>query len=194
MTRAPEALRPIRLRPGVRIGAVVSLYHAEVGAEMLGSARDVLTGAGLEQDDLLVVEVPGAFELPLVAGQLAAREDIDAVLCLGLVLRGETTHDEHIARAVTDALQRIALEELKPVLFGLLTCNTMEQARARSLSAARGGTHDKGAEVARAALGALAAQDRLEELADGGSIQRRTRGTRRMRGGTYTLAPEARSA
>lgn len=154
--RATPADAP-RLREGARLGAVVSSYHAELTGAMLDSAARELAAAGLAADALVRVDAPGAFELPLVARRLALRDDLDAVLCFGLVLKGETSHDRYIADAVAHGLQRVALETDKPVLFGVLTCDTLEQARARALPAEQGGTHDKGREVARAAVAALAA-------------------------------------
>jgi 6,7-dimethyl-8-ribityllumazine synthase len=111
-----------------------------------------------------VVWVPGAFELPLVARALAQRSDVDAVLCLGLILKGETEHDRYVADGVVQGVVQAGLEAEKPVLFGVLTCATLEQARARALPPERGGKHDKGREVARAAIETLAALDQVEEL------------------------------
>lgn len=142
-----------KLPAGARLGAVLSTYHRELTSAMLESARAELTRAGLAPDALVVIEVPGAFELPLVARALGVRDDVQAVLCFGLVLKGETTHDHHIATAVTAALQRVMLDIDKPMLFGVLTCDTLEQARARALPEG----HDKGREVARAAVEVLAA-------------------------------------
>lgn len=149
----------------------MSTYHHDLTGAMLDSARAELTAAGLAREDLLVVEVPGAFEIPLVARQLGMRDDIAAVMCFGLVLKGETSHDHHIASAVSHALQTVALECNAPILFGVLTCNTLEQARARALP----GGHDKGREVARAAIGALAAMSAALEV-----------GTHRRRAGFFT--------
>jgi 6,7-dimethyl-8-ribityllumazine synthase len=146
-----------RLPPGARIAAVVSTYHGELTGAMRDAARRELEVCGLAERDFLALEAPGAFELPIVARRLALRDDVSAVLAIGLVLKGETRHDEYIAAAVAEALQRVALETDKPVLFGVLTCDTYEQARARALPASEGGTHDKGREVARAAVHALAA-------------------------------------
>lgn len=151
--RVPDAPLP----PGTRVGVVASSYHAELVDGMLRSAAATLRAAGLAEDALVRVDAPGAFELPLIARRLALRDDLACVLCFGLVLKGETSHDRVIAEAVAHALQRVALDTDKPVLFGLLTCDTLEQARARALPADEGGTLDKGREVARAALGALAA-------------------------------------
>lgn len=149
------AAQTARLPRGTRIAAVVSGYHAELTGRMLESARDVLVAAGLAKSALRVVSAPGSFELPLVAQALAARKEIDAVLCFGLVLRGETSHNEHIARAAADGILRVSLETKKPVLFGVLTCDDLAQAKARAARASEGGL-DKGAEVARAAIETLA--------------------------------------
>ena len=131
-----------------------STYHSDVVGTMLSSAKEVLRAAGLEAQDLLEVEVPGAFELPVVVQRLARRDDVGAVLAFGLVLRGETDHDRYIATAVSHALMRIGLETDKPVLLGLLTCPSLEHARARASRAEDGGL-DKGREVALAAIEVL---------------------------------------
>lgn len=137
------------LPPGTRVAAVVSGYHREVTGGMFRSAARTLIEAGLEAEHLLEVSVPGAFEIPLVARRLAERDDVDGVLCFGLVLKGETEHDRHIAGAVAEGLMRVGLETGKPVLFGVLTCSTMEQAERRARPREQGGL-DKGHEVARA--------------------------------------------
>ena len=157
-------------RPGVRVGCVVSRFHGDLTERMLASATRELVASGVAPDDILVVHVPGAFELPLVVQRLANRVDVDCVLALGLVLKGETNHDEHIARAVADGLGEVARMTDTPVLFGVLTCATLEQARARALPADEGGTHDKGREVARAALAVLRALDEAEEVGKGSGL------------------------
>lgn len=145
------------LPPGARVAVVVSEYHRELTGEMLGSAQRELEAAGLGEGALEVAWVPGAFELPIVAQRFARRDDVHAVLCFGLVLTGQTTHDRWVAHGATEGLQKVALETGTPVLFGVLTCQTLEQASARALPADKGGTHDKGREVARAAVGVLEA-------------------------------------
>lgn len=152
------AAAPARLPAGARIAAVRSRYHGELTAGMLASARDTLAAAGLAEGDLLAIDAPGAFELPVLAQRLASRDDVDAVLCFGLVLKGETEHDLYVADSVAHALQDVALAARKPVLFGVLTCRTLEQAEARARRAEEGGL-DKGREVALAAIEALAALD-----------------------------------
>lgn len=157
--------RETSARPGVRVGAVVSRFHDDLTGAMLASARRELLAAGMRSEDFHVVWVAGSFELPLVARRLARRPDIDAVLCLGLVIKGETTHDLHVANGATSGIMQASLEVDKPILFGVLTCNTLEQARSRALSADQGGKEDKGREVARAALTALAALDEVAAIA-----------------------------
>jgi len=169
MARAAEnseaaARAPSSVPPGTRIAAVVSAFHGELTRAMCDSARSELLAAGLAAEDFLVLEAPGAFELPIVARRLAIREDVTAVLCFGLVLKGETTHDRYVAGAAARGVMDVALQTDKPVLFGVLTCDTLEQARARALSAAEGGKHDKGREVARAAVATLVALDAAAEV------------------------------
>jgi 6,7-dimethyl-8-ribityllumazine synthase len=169
MTRA-RPKRPVPARPlarGKRLACAVSSYHEDVTGAMLESALATLAEGGIRRAEVRVVRAPGAFELPIVAQRLAARADVAAVLCFGLVLKGETEHDRHIAAACAEGLMRVALEHAKPVLFGVLTCATLEQARRRALPEARGGL-DKGREVALAALDVLAA---LEAAAGAGGAR-----------------------
>ena len=151
MTRDRES-RPLPpLPPGVRVAVVVSQYHRELTEAMCASAVETLRAAELADENLLVLQAPGAYELPIIARHLVRRDDVDAVLCFGLVLKGETEHDHYIAGAVANGLMRLSLESGTPVLFGVLTCGTIEQARARARSREEGGL-DKGHEVAVAAI------------------------------------------
>jgi len=163
-TRASQRELPA----GTRVAAVVSTYHSELTGAMLASARRELVAAGLAETDLLAVEVPGAFELPLVARRLARRDDVHAVLCFGLVLRGETSHDRYVADAAARGVLEASLATDKPILFGVLTCDTIEQARSRALPPERGGVQDKGREVARAAIEVLAALAAADEVGRNG--------------------------
>lgn len=151
-TRPPAAPR---LPKTSRLACVVSGYHAHVTGGMLASALATFERAGIARTRVDVLVAPGAFELPVLAQALARRRTIAAVLCFGLVLKGETEHDRYLAAACADGLMRVALESGKPVLFGVLTCNTLAQAEKRARRAEEGGL-DKGREVAEAALGALA--------------------------------------
>jgi 6,7-dimethyl-8-ribityllumazine synthase len=131
-----------------RFGIVVSRYNEHITAKLLAGAIETLKGGGIPDDAIDVAWVPGAWELPIVAQRMALSEQYAAVLCLGAVIKGETTHDEHINRQVSLSLGQIALEADLPVLFGVLTCNTVEQAIHR----AGGNVGNKGQECAEAAL------------------------------------------
>jgi len=156
-TRPPAAPR---LPKRGRIACVVSAYHADVTGGMLESALATLAASGFDRTRVEVIEAPGTFELPLLALAASRRRDVLAVLCFGLVLKGQTEHDRYIAAACADGLMRVALDSGKPVLFGVLTCATRAQAEKRARRADEGGL-DKGREVAEAALVALAALERL---------------------------------
>ena len=131
-----------------RFAIVVSRYNEHITAKLLAGAVETLGAGGVADGAIDVAWVPGAWEIPLVAAKLAKSQRYVAVLCLGAVIRGETTHDEHINRQVSQSLGQIGLETGLPVLFGVLTCNTLEQAIHR----AGGDAGNKGQECAEAAL------------------------------------------
>lgn len=163
MALDPDKVQRERLqRPGAAIAFVVSTFHRELTSAMLESAKAELRLSGVEDAAMPVAWVPGAFELPLLAQRFARRPEIDAVICLGLVLKGETTHDVYVSQGAMRGISQVSLETDKPVLFGVLTCNTLSQARARALPVEQGGEQDKGRELARAALETLAALEELE--------------------------------
>ena len=115
-----------------RFAIVVSRFNESITSNLLEGAVATLKAHGVADDAIDVAWVPGAFEIPTVANRLAASGRYLAVLCLGAVIRGETTHDQHINRAVSTVLAEIGARSGVPVLFGVLTCNTLEQAIARS--------------------------------------------------------------
>jgi 6,7-dimethyl-8-ribityllumazine synthase len=131
-----------------RYAIVVSTYNSNITNKLLAGAIETLANSGVADGDIVVVRVPGAWELPLAATQLAKEASICAVITLGAVIRGETTHDQHINRAVSNALMDLMNKTGKPIAFGLLTCNTMEQAIHR----AGGNVGNKGCEAAEAAV------------------------------------------
>lgn len=141
---APEAT-PIDAS-GLRVAVVAARWHVTVMDGLLDGARRACADAGVEPD---VVRVPGTFELPVVAGRLAA-EGYDAVVALGVVIRGGTPHFDYVCSAATDGLTRVALDHGVPVGFGVLTCDTDEQALDRAGLA--GSSEDKGHEATSAAL------------------------------------------
>lgn len=145
MTRT---LEPLPLDPSDRFAIVVAEWNRAVTSRLLAGALETLHSGGVRDERIDVAWVPGSWEIPLVAQRFAQSGSYAAVICLGAVVRGETTHDQHINRGVSLALGRIGLEADLPVLFGVLTCETMEQALAR----AGGNVGNKGSECAEAAL------------------------------------------
>ena len=144
----PRVFSTITTAGDGRFAIVVARYNESVTSRLLAGALEALAAAGAADDKIDVAWVPGAFEIPVVADRLAGTRRYAAVLCLGAVIRGETTHDQHINRAVSMGLTEIGLQHGVPVLFGVLTCDTVEQAIHRS----GGGHGNKGAECAQAAI------------------------------------------
>jgi len=120
------------LPPGLGVAVVVSRYNDQVTGRLLDGAVATLVAAGVPRERIEVAWVPGAFELPFIADMLAASGRHAAVLCLGAIIRGETTHDQHIARAVAAGIEAVARQHGLPVLFGVLTCDSLAQAVARA--------------------------------------------------------------
>ncbi|MAE28049.1 MAG: 6,7-dimethyl-8-ribityllumazine synthase [Planctomycetota bacterium] len=156
--------RPRPQCPGLRVAAVVSRFHGDLTGAMVESARSELLAGGVAPDDFHTLWVPGAFELPLAAKRLAQNPAVDVVLCFGLVLKGQTRHDIVVADAAAAGIVRASLDTDTPILFGVLTCETLEQARSRALSVDAGGHEDKGREVGRAALEMMEALDEVRSL------------------------------
>jgi 6,7-dimethyl-8-ribityllumazine synthase len=144
----PNVIPPAELSADDRVAIVVARWNESITLNLLEGAVATLQHAGVADDAIDVAWVPGSFEIPLVAQRLAESGDYGAVICLGAVIRGETSHDLHINRAVSLAISQIALTANVPVLFGVLTCETMEQA----IDRAGGKAGNKGAECAEAAL------------------------------------------
>lgn len=131
-----------------RFAIVVSKYNDSITSKLLTGALETLVAHGVAEDAIDVAWVPGAWEIPLVADRLAKTNRYAAIICLGAVIRGETTHDQHINRHVSISLGKTSLECGLPVLMGVLTCNSLEQAINRS----GGAVGNKGVECAEAAL------------------------------------------
>ena len=132
---------------GTRVAIVASRYNARYVNSMLRTAKAELAKAKVAAE---VVRVPGAFEIPAVASALARRltNPIDAILCLGVILRGETTHAENISQAVSGALAQLQVEHSLPVIHEVLLLENVQQARERCLDA----RHNRGIEAARTAI------------------------------------------
>ena len=147
-----------KLVDGSRVAIVVSSYHRNITGKLLDGATETLNGVGISNDDMFTAWVPGSWEIPLAAQRLLETDKWDAVICLGCVIRGETTHDQHINTTISNALGMISLDHSKPVAFGVLTCNTLQQAEARC----GGAVGNKGIEAAEAVLHMLALFEEIE--------------------------------
>ncbi|HXF72627.1 MAG TPA: 6,7-dimethyl-8-ribityllumazine synthase [Actinomycetota bacterium] len=133
---------------GRRFAVVASRFNGAVVRRLVDGALDCLRRHGVEEDDLEVVWVPGAFEIPLAARRLAASGAYDAVICLGAVIRGETPHFDHVAGQAAAGIARAGEELGVPVIFGVVTAETAEQAEAR----AGGKQGNRGWDAAMAAI------------------------------------------
>jgi len=133
---------------GRKLGIVVARFNSFISEKLLEGALDALTRSGVKSEDIDVARVPGAFEIPLVAQRMARAGRYDAVICLGVVIRGATPHFDYVAGEVAKGTAQVMLDTGVPVLFGVLTTETIEQAIERAGSKAG----NKGSEVAVGAL------------------------------------------
>jgi 6,7-dimethyl-8-ribityllumazine synthase len=133
---------------GLKIALVVSRFNSFITERLLEGALDCLQRHGVGENDLTLARVPGAWEIPLVANKLAQAGAHDAVICLGAVIRGSTPHFDYVAAEVSKGIAQVSLESGVPVLFGILTTDTIEQAVERAGTKAG----NKGYEAAESAL------------------------------------------
>ena len=117
---------------GLKLGVIVSRFNNFITAKLLEGAMEGLKSHGGADDDLTVVHVPGAFEIPIVAAQMAASGKFDALVCLGAVIRGDTPHFEYVCDAVTYGIGKAVWEYRIPISFGVLTTDNVQQAMERS--------------------------------------------------------------
>ena len=144
---------------GLRIGIVVSRFNAFITEKLLEGAIDAVVRNGGDAENVTVAWVPGAFEMPLVARALGKRNDVDAVVCLGAVIKGSTAHFDYVAGEAASGLARAGWDVDKPVIFGILTTDTIEQ------SIERAGTKlgNKGYEAALAAVETVRVLQQISE-------------------------------
>ena len=159
-TKAPEAIAT-HIGRKTRIAVAAARFNAEIVDELLAGCVRRLGELGVAEDRVEVVRVPGAFELPVTAKAFAKCGRFDAVVCLGAVVRGDTPHFEYVAGECARGLQDVAIWESMPVIFGVLTTNTQEQAKERT-----GGKHghagERAAEAAVEMIGVLDAIDKVQ--------------------------------
>ena len=133
---------------GIKIGIVAARFNEFITSKLLGGARDGLLRHNVQEEDIHVAWVPGAFEIPLVAAKMAKSGKYYAVFCLGAVIRGATSHYDYVCSEVSKGLAQASLSSGVPVLFGVLTTDTIEQAIERAGTKAG----NKGAECAQGAI------------------------------------------
>ena len=117
---------------GKRFGLVVSRFNDFVSDKLLAGAIDALSRHGARDEDIDIVKVPGSFEIPLMAKKMVEKEKYDAVICLGAVIRGSTPHFEYVSSEVSKCVALVGLESGVPVIFGVVTTDTLEQAIERA--------------------------------------------------------------
>lgn len=154
---------------GKRFALVVSSYHIELTQALHDGALEALKGCGAKSDDVRSFWVPGAFEIPMAARAISAAHEVDAIICLGVILKGETPHNDYIAREVARGISQIHAATGIPATFGVLTPDTLDQAKAR-IGGAKG---NKGVEAAEAAVAMI---QLLAEIKEGARKQNKSVG------------------
>lgn len=144
----PRSFEVTSSAAGLRVAIIASRFNDEIVSGLLDGALSCLTRHGADDNDVALFRVPGAFEIPTLAAKLADAKQYDAIVTLGCLLRGDTPHFDFISAQVTNDLSRVATEARFPIAFGVITCNTYEQAVERSSE----GTSNKGWEAALAAI------------------------------------------
>ncbi|MDF2841149.1 MAG: Riboflavin synthase [Clostridia bacterium] len=117
---------------GLKFGIIVGRFNEFIGGKLLSGALDALNRHGVEQDNIEIAWVPGAFEIPLIAKKMASSNKYDGVICLGAVIRGSTPHFEYVSSEVTKGVAHVSLDTEVPVIFGVLTTDSIEQAIERA--------------------------------------------------------------
>ena len=120
------------LGKGLKFGIVVGRFNEFITHKLLGGALDALKRHGVEEEDIEIAWVPGAFEVPLVAKKMAGLKRYDAVICLGAIIRGATPHFDYVAAEVSKGVAKVGLDSDLPVVFGVITADTIEQAIERA--------------------------------------------------------------
>ncbi len=145
---------------GLRFALVASRFNDFIVQRLIDGALDYLIRHGASKEDIVVIRVPGSFEMPVVVKRILEKKSFDGVVCLGAVIRGATPHFEYIAAEVTKGLAKLALDYGLPVGFGILTTDTLEQAIERAGSK----MGNKGAEAAQAVLETIRVIKEIEAL------------------------------
>lgn len=145
---------------GKQFGVVAARWHERFSSTLLTGAIETLVQHGADEEAVEVFRCPGSFEIPQVASRVAQTRAVDAIVCLGVLIRGETPHFDYIASETTSGIGRLGTDGDVPVTYGVLTCDTIEQAMARS-----GSKHgNKGAEAAEAAIEMATLYEEIDQI------------------------------
>ena len=128
----PKIVEANLIAEGKKFAVVVSRFNDFITERLVGGAVDALVRCGTNDDDIDVVKVPGAFEIPLIAKKMAQKKKYDAVICLGAVIRGATPHFDYVSAEVSKGIAVVSIESEIPVIFGIITTDTLEQAIERA--------------------------------------------------------------
>ena len=128
----PKIVEANLIAEGKKFAVVVSRFNDFITERLVGGAVDALVRCGGKDDDIDVVKVPGAFEIPLIAKKMAQKKKYDAVICLGAVIRGATPHFDYVSAEVSKGIAMVSIESEIPVIFGIITTDTLEQAIERA--------------------------------------------------------------
>lgn len=128
----PKILEAKLIAEGKKFALVVSRFNDFITEKLLSGAVDALVRSGARDEDIQIVKVPGAFEIPLMAQKMAAKKKFNAIVCLGAVIRGSTPHFDYVSAEVSKGVAAVSLEAAVPVIFGVITTDTIEQAIERA--------------------------------------------------------------
>ena len=128
----PKIIEANLIAEGKKFAVVLSRFNDFITERLVGGALDALIRCGAKDDDIDVVKVPGAFEIPLIAKKMAQKKKYDAVICLGAVIRGATPHFDYVSAEVSKGIAVVSIESEIPVIFGIITTDTLEQAIERA--------------------------------------------------------------
>lgn len=113
---------------GYKFGLVVSRFNELISSKLLDGAIDALTRHDVNEKDISITWTPGSFEIPLVAQKMASQKELDGIICLGAIIRGDTPHFDYLAAEVTKGIAKVSLDSGKPITFGIITADTVDQA------------------------------------------------------------------
>jgi len=128
----PNIIEGQLLGEGRKFALIVSRFNDFISDRLMGGALDALLRSGVKDEDIDIVKVPGSFEIPLVAKKMVNKKKYDAVICLGAVIRGATPHFEYVSAEVSKGIATVSIESEVPVIFGIITTDTIEQAIERA--------------------------------------------------------------